>query len=152
MRLQEAMEKATKGELVIGDMLLYDDLPVTNDTGESWRYSARRLATPSDVMVAEVSGSTPHGLGYPLAEANQVAANAALLTHWWNHGPKLLEALSDIQDEPDYDAGLLSDFGRGNVNWWHDYIRAEIGRCNDYWREQIACGAIIAEAEEVQGI
>jgi hypothetical protein len=37
-------------------------------------------------------------------------------------------------DEQDYDAGLLSDFGGGDVEWWQDYIRAELCRCNDYWR------------------
>ena len=36
----------------------------------------------------------------------------------------------------DYDAGLLSDYGGGNVGWWHDYIRAEIERANDHWRLQ----------------
>lgn len=36
----------------------------------------------------------------------------------------------------DYDPGLLNDFGGGDVGWWQDYIRAEIGRCNDYWRER----------------
>jgi len=40
-------------------------------------------------------------------------------------------------DIPDYDAGLLNDYGGGNVDWWQDYIRAEIGRCNEYWREQL---------------
>ena len=38
----------------------------------------------------------------------------------------------------DYDAGLLNDFGGGDVGWWQDYLRAEIGRANDYWREQYA--------------
>jgi len=37
----------------------------------------------------------------------------------------------------DYDAGLLNDFGGGNVEWWQDYLRTELGRCNDHWREQI---------------
>lgn len=36
---------------------------------------------------------------------------------------------------PDYDPGLLSDFGGGEVGWWQDYLRAEIGRANEYWRE-----------------
>ncbi len=35
----------------------------------------------------------------------------------------------------EYDAGLLSDYGGGDVNWWQDYIRAEIGRANDYHYE-----------------
>jgi hypothetical protein len=34
----------------------------------------------------------------------------------------------------DYDCGMLNDHGGGNVGWWFDYIRYEIGRCNDYWR------------------
>lgn len=37
----------------------------------------------------------------------------------------------------DYDAGLLNDFGGGNVGWWQDYLRAEIGRANDHWRQQV---------------
>ena len=36
----------------------------------------------------------------------------------------------------DYDAGLLNDFGGGDVDWWQDYLRAEIGRANDFWRVQ----------------
>lgn len=36
----------------------------------------------------------------------------------------------------DYDAGLLNDWGDGNVEWWQDYLRAEIGRANDHWRIQ----------------
>jgi hypothetical protein len=41
-------------------------------------------------------------------------------------------------DYADYDAGLLNDFGGGDVGWWQDYLRAEIGRANDFWREQVA--------------
>jgi len=37
-------------------------------------------------------------------------------------------------EENDYDCGLVNDYGGGNVQWWQDYIRAEIGMCNDYWR------------------
>ncbi len=47
-----------------------------------------------------------------------------------------------------YDAGLLSDYGGGNVEWWQDYIRAEIDRCNDYWEDEIA--AKEAELVELQ--
>lgn len=39
---------------------------------------------------------------------------------------------------PDYDAGLMNDWGGGNVEWWHDYLRAEIGRANDHWSDAIA--------------
>jgi hypothetical protein len=37
----------------------------------------------------------------------------------------------------DYDAGILNDYGGGNVSWWQDYIRAEVGRANDFWRAQV---------------
>lgn len=37
----------------------------------------------------------------------------------------------------DYDAGYLNDFGGGNVEWWWDYLRAEIERANEHWRGQI---------------
>lgn len=39
---------------------------------------------------------------------------------------------------PDYDAGLLNDWGGGNVEWWQDYLRAEIGRANEHWSAAIA--------------
>lgn len=31
-----------------------------------------------------------------------------------------------------YDAGILNDYGGGDVEWWQDYLRAEIERANDY--------------------
>jgi hypothetical protein len=50
--------------------------------------------------------------------------------------PTNSEALPLTNCSPsDYDAGLLNDFGGGDVGWWQDYLRAEIGRANDYWRE-----------------
>ena len=37
----------------------------------------------------------------------------------------------------DYDSGLLNDYGSGNVEWWQDYIREEVARCNEYWRDYL---------------
>jgi DNA repair exonuclease SbcCD ATPase subunit len=48
-----------------------------------------------------------------------------------------------------YDAGLLNDFGGGNVEWWWDYLRAEIGRCNDFHQETIA--RLTEEVERLKG-
>lgn len=46
--------------------------------------------------------------------------------------------LPTVPDEtPCYDAGLLSDFGGGNVDWWWDYLRAELGRAHDFYAHQI---------------
>jgi len=37
----------------------------------------------------------------------------------------------------EYDAGILSDYGGGNVEWWQDYIRAELGRAYEHYQSQI---------------
>lgn len=36
-----------------------------------------------------------------------------------------------------YDAGLLSKFGGGDVSWWHDYIRAELGSAHEFYDLEI---------------
>lgn len=39
--------------------------------------------------------------------------------------------------EPDaYDAGLLNDFGGGDVSWWQDYIRDELARAHEFYASQ----------------
>ena len=49
-----------------------------------------------------------------------------------------------VVGEPDcYDAGLLNDFGGGNVEWWQDYIRAELARAHDFYASWLP-GAITA--------
>lgn len=48
-------------------------------------------------------------------------------------------ALTDARVDMDrYDAGLLSDFGSGNVDWWQDYIRAELERADEFYQAQHA--------------
>ena len=37
----------------------------------------------------------------------------------------------------EYDAGLLNDYGGGNIDWWQDYIRAELGRAYEYYQSQL---------------
>jgi hypothetical protein len=37
-----------------------------------------------------------------------------------------------------YDAGLLNDFGGGNVDWWQDYMRAELDRAHDFYQSQVS--------------
>ena len=49
-----------------------------------------------------------------------------------------LQARAQVQSELEpYDAGLLNDFGGGNVEWWQDYIRAELGHAHDFYQSQI---------------
>lgn len=37
-----------------------------------------------------------------------------------------------------YDAGLLNDFGGGNVAWWQDYMRSELNAAHDFYEDQIS--------------
>lgn len=61
---------------------------------------------------------------------------------------------NSLNETPDYDAGLLNDFGGGNVEWWHDYLRSEIGRANEFWRDAIAAlpAAQVSPAPDVAGL
>jgi len=40
-----------------------------------------------------------------------------------------------VEDVDDYDSGLINGHGGGNVQWWQDYIRSEVNRCNQHWRD-----------------
>lgn len=53
-----------------------------------------------------------------------------------------LWSLSEFQEPASvsldyYDAGLLNDFGGGDVDWWQDYIRAELARAHDFYQSQV---------------
>lgn len=52
-----------------------------------------------------------------------------------------------------YDAGLLNDHGGGNVEWWQDYIRAQLGRAHDFYAVQFHAreAAAKADAERLAG-
>lgn len=66
-------------------------------------------------------------------------------TFWWRkHLRRLFDAPlqpKKQEQEPvalnEYDAGLLNDYGGGNVEWWQDYIRAELGRAYEHYQSQI---------------
>ena len=61
-----------------------------------------------------------------------------------------LQDRAQVQGELEpYDAGLLNDFGGGNVEWWQDYIRAELGRAHDFYQSQITTQPTQATKAEV---
>jgi hypothetical protein len=49
-----------------------------------------------------------------------------------------------------YDAGLLSDFGGGNVEWWQDYIRSQLAAAHEFYETEIA--ELEAELEAWQSL
>lgn len=44
-----------------------------------------------------------------------------------------------LELEP-YSAGELNDYGGGNVDWWWDYIRAELSRAQEFYQSQVDAG------------
>jgi len=55
---------------------------------------------------------------------------------------KLMEIVREVNGvsrslPSDYDIGLIGDYGGGNVEWWQDYLREEVARCNNYWVSQL---------------
>jgi len=49
-----------------------------------------------------------------------------------------------------FDAGLLNDFGGGNVEWWHEYIRSLLTVADGSWRELIRLEADVAAEQAEQ--
>ena len=63
-----------------------------------------------------------------------------LLAEWL--GLAIKRKVAEAQRVPDaYDAGLLSDYGGGNIEWWQDYIRAELERAHEHYVVQALAAA-----------
>lgn len=58
--------------------------------------------------------------------------------------------MSEAKKLTAYDAGLLSDYGGGNVEWWQDYIRAELERAHEFYADQF--DAERAKVEALEGL
>jgi hypothetical protein len=85
-----------------------------------------------------------YGAG-PSKQADRDEADARLIVAAVNALPALIAAAANRStagfgaegvDLDRYDAGLLNDYGGGNVDWWWDYIRAELERAHDHYQAQ----------------
>ena len=90
-------------------------------------------------VVCEASsegGMVPGGCGavggYHIREVDAIAA--------WNLRATYLASAPQAAQPLEldaYDAGLLSGFGGGDVDWWQDYLRAELGRAHEHYQAQV---------------
>ena len=46
-------------------------------------------------------------------------------------------AFEEVENIDAYDAGLLGGHAGCSVEWWQDYLRAELARSDDHWRTAI---------------
>ncbi|MCY1218258.1 hypothetical protein D9M72_302000 [compost metagenome] len=93
------------------------------------KFTVRRLGFPyQEMTVIEGSATIESGL------LNQDEAQAM--------AAELRSAADDLapRDTPaldEYDAGLLSSAGGGDVDWWQDYLRAELERAHEFYQSQL---------------
>ncbi len=135
--------------------------------GTRWSYhdlpaKVKALAiTPAAPAVAYmVDGRVERGLTFDKAAAETMAlanggtvrplvfagcANAAPADTWFADQLTAMGEVIPLDSTPaapgidlaEYDAGLLSDFGGGDIGWWQDYIRAELARAHEFYQSQI---------------
>ncbi|WP_315132874.1 hypothetical protein [Achromobacter marplatensis] len=87
-------------------------------------------------------------VGFPYQEMTVSVGNASIESGLLNEGEakamasELRSAADDLspRDTPEldeYDAGLLASAGGGDVDWWQDYLRAELGRAHEFYQSQM---------------
>lgn len=94
-------------------------------TGKPPKIETKRLWINAPVYEVEWFGIT-HQFGRSLGWTN-----AADMMNQWNN--RVSPGSSELDA---YDAGLLGDYGGGDVEWWHDYLRAELARAHDFYSSQ----------------
>lgn len=92
---------------------------------------------------------TVRRLGFPYQEMTVTEGNATIESGLLNQeeaqamAAELRSAADDLspRDTPpeldEYDAGLLASAGGGDVDWWQDYLRAELGRAHEFYQSQM---------------
>ena len=78
-------------------------------------------------------------------QVKELETEAANTNHTMNEYRRELAALKAGQGEPvalpEFDAGLLNDFGGGNVEWWWDYIRYLLSNAHEHYQEAVDTSA-----------
>jgi len=79
---------------------------------------------------------------------------------WSDLPDKLVEEIASLQQQlekarwvpaielEEYEAGYLNDYGGGNVEWWQDYIRGELGRAYEFYQDRIQIVPPAPDTEE----
>ena len=91
---------------------------------------------------------TVRRVGFPYKEMTTSEGNASIESGLLNEdeakamAAELRSAADDLspRDTPEldeYEAGLLASAGGGDVEWWQDYLRAELGRAHEFYQSQM---------------
>jgi len=157
-----ALDASPAAEFVGKDAQTFDDI---SRVADEWMHRAEtaqaeltKLADPVAVYVNMLRGTIAKPTMQQIFHIYGLAEIRTHLAWTYGHDPDALLLHLDASQTPDpavkpdsrqptvteaaetildYDAGLLNDWGGGNVDWWLDYLRAEIGRANDHWRDAL---------------
>ena len=86
--------------------------------------------------------------GFQYKELTVTEGNATFESGLLNHdeakelAAELRSAADDLApieklELDEYDAGLLGSGGGGDVDWWQDYLRAELARAHEFYQSQV---------------
>ena len=93
------------------------------------KFTVLRVAHPyRELAVSEGKANIESGL---LAQDEAQAMAAELRSAADELSPREAPELDE------YDAGLLASAGGGDVEWWLDYLRAELGRAYEFYQSQL---------------
>jgi len=89
--------------------------------------------------IATLLAAPPHAPSEHVGDINVVELNGDDLIITSDLVERAVRSLEPAGEEVELDAysyGLLNDWGGGNVEWWWDYIRHEIGAAHDHYQDQ----------------
>jgi NTP pyrophosphatase (non-canonical NTP hydrolase) len=92
--------------------------------------SPQGLSAENRALVERV---LPENAGWHLSEGLYMTEDVEALLNAARSAPPGM-----VLDIPAYDAGLLGDGGGGDVEWWQDYIRAELERSHEHYLSHFA--------------
>ena len=93
--------------------------------------------------IQQAEGKTDDSVSLPIAGYSNARGQEEALVYLRDAHSAIKHAARQAPSVPAgrvldcYDAGILNDFGGGNVEWWQDYIRAELGHAHDFYQSQI---------------
>lgn len=97
---------------------------------------------PEPEPVARVTGYYAGYLSIATVDGRVLPAGTALYAALPHQSEHILEMVNtpapSVPELEEYDAGALNDFGGGNVGWWQDYIRSELGRAYEFYCGQLS--------------
>lgn len=116
-------------------------------------YDALRQTVRTEAeMVSLIVGTLERTLPITMLDKTTIERHSIARELFAALQPGWTKRAGEAGDAPAFDAGLLNDFGGGDVAWWHDYICRLLNDADEHYRQYIApAGSGEAVGEVVEG-